>query len=115
METGEKDGKGYFIYANGDLYEGYWSKNKRNGKGRMIYSKFDKINPVFDFCQKQYPHFDDDELRAAIYEGYWKDGMFDGNGTYTFLNGEKYEGTWYQGKMKGYGKYTFKSGAYYIG
>ena len=37
---------------------------------------------------------DDDELRAAIYEGYWKDGMFDGNGSYTFLNGEKYEGTW---------------------
>lgn len=51
--TGEKDGKGYFIYANGDLYEGYWCKNKRNGKGRMIYSKMDKINPVFDFCQKQ--------------------------------------------------------------
>jgi hypothetical protein len=30
---GVKEGRGVFIYENGDMYKGFWAKNKKDGKG----------------------------------------------------------------------------------
>ena len=44
-----KHGRGYQIWSDGSIYEGYWKNDKANGRGRLI-------------------HADGD-----IYDGYWKD------------------------------------------
>lgn len=48
VEKRGKDGRGSFIYLPvGHLYEGYWSNNKRNGKGRMIFAHRDEDPYIF--------------------------------------------------------------------
>jgi hypothetical protein len=36
-----RDGKGFMIWPDGSLYEGYWEENKANGYGRMIHADGD--------------------------------------------------------------------------
>ena len=49
------------------------------------------------------------------YVGAWKDGKFDGKGTYSHANGDRYVGEWRDGKINGKGTYTFANGNRYIG
>ena len=37
-------------------------------------------------------------LSGNKYEGEWKDGVKNGHGTFTYSNGDKYEGEWRDGK-----------------
>ena len=50
-----------------------------------------------------------------IYEGEWKDDLFDGHGKYTWVNGEVYEGQWKDGVKNGLGKHTCINGDVYEG
>ncbi|MEI6139166.1 MAG: hypothetical protein WCP85_07870 [Mariniphaga sp.] len=43
------------------------------------------------------------------YEGKFKKGLPNGQGTYTWSTGEVYKGSWFEGKKHGEGKFTFKS------
>jgi hypothetical protein len=61
--TNKRDGRGYQIWADGSLYEGYWKNDKANGKGRLI-------------------HADGD-----VYEGEWKDDKAHGYGMYMHTDG----------------------------
>jgi len=38
--NGLPDGNGIYTWANGDTYNGYWSKGKKNGEGTYKYKKF---------------------------------------------------------------------------
>jgi hypothetical protein len=49
------------------------------------------------------------------YVGEFKDDKFNGQGTYTFTNGDKYVGEWKDGKANGQGMYTFVNGYKYVG
>ena len=53
------------------------------------------------------------------YDGHWKKGIYNGNGTYIFgagkWKGDKYEGEYKDGKKEGEGIYTFSDGKKYIG
>ena len=44
------------------------------------------------------------------YEGEWKDGKQNGQGTLTFLDGSKYEGEWKDGWRHGQGTMTHPDG-----
>ena len=46
--------------------------------------------------------------------GVFKDGERNGQGTYTFSNGDKYEGEWKDGKLTGQGTLTFPDGTKYV-
>ena len=61
--TNKRDGRGYQIWADGSLYEGYWKNDKANGRGRLI-------------------HADGD-----VYEGDWKDDKAHGYGKYMHTDG----------------------------
>ena len=54
-------------------------------------------------------------LNGAKYEGAWKDGKFNGQGTSIHPIGAKYEGAWKDGKKHGPGTYTYEDGAKYVG
>ena len=47
--------------------------------------------------------------------GEFKDGKRNGQGTYTYSNGDMYEGEWKDGKYHGQGTYTFLSGSKFLG
>ena len=38
---GRWDGRGIILYPNGSLYEGYFARGKRNGKGLLIKSDYE--------------------------------------------------------------------------
>ena len=52
-------------------------------------------------------------LNGNKYDGQWKNGIFDGQGVYTSANGDKYEGQWKDGKYQGV--YTSANGDKYEG
>jgi hypothetical protein len=49
------------------------------------------------------------------FEGYMKDGMMQGQGTYFYKSGDKYQGQWEKNKMHGQGAYIFVDGEKYVG
>ena len=49
------------------------------------------------------------------YEGEYKDGEYDGQGTLTLLNGDMYEGEFKDGKYDGQGTWTYYNGDKYVG
>lgn len=85
------DGRGFQIWPDGSLYEGFWENNKANGRGRLI-------------------HADGD-----VYEGEWKDDKADGFGVYSHADGAKYEGFWREDKQHGKGIERWPDGAVYDG
>ena len=66
--------------ANGDYYDGEWSRGKFHGTG--VYKWKD----------------------GKMYEGEWKDGIPEGKGRYIYTNGEVYEGYFSNGKIAREGK-----------
>lgn len=42
-------------------------------------------------------------VNGCVYTGEFKDGQFHGQGTMTFINGSKYKGAWNNGQMNGKG------------
>ena len=62
VANGKRDGKGVYVYSNGDMYKGDWKDDKREGKG--MYKSNDGV----------------------IYEGDWKHDKREGKGIYKRLN-----------------------------
>jgi len=62
------------VSASGDVYEGEWKQDKREGKGKWQYHNGDK------------------------YSGEWKGDMRHGHGVCVFADGTKYRGEWTQDK-----------------
>ena len=129
-----KHGKGILIFPNGEkydgtwnednlthgilydekgekIYDGEWEKGEYSGKGKLTprkgefsgytidgHFKMGKANGFATFYKPD---------SSKEYEGYWKDGRYDGNGTLTFyLNGKKsYEGEFKNGQPDGKGVY----------
>lgn len=90
--NGSWDGMGTCKYANGDVYDGDWYQNMRDGKGR------------YEFA-----------VDGAVYEGDWRQGMFEGEGKFCYANGDVYTGDWVEGLREGWGKYEYSNGDVYEG
>lgn len=109
-----------YVFKPQLYYEGYWSNNTPNGRGKLFL----------------------DSILPESYEGGFKDGLKDGEGTYTdndisyignyskdmrdgfgtmtkwfgfFRPAETYEGYWKQGKKNGYGNWTLQNRDNYKG
>ena len=86
-----KEGKGEMEYNNGDKYNGIWKDDKREGKGKLIYSNGD------------------------IYNGDWKNDKKEGKGTMEYYNGDTYEGNFINDLKEGNGIMKYKNGDEYNG
>eukprot|EP00996_Jenningsia_fusiforme_P001868 NODE_2724_length_1134_cov_83.926267_g2501_i0.p1 GENE.NODE_2724_length_1134_cov_83.926267_g2501_i0~~NODE_2724_length_1134_cov_83.926267_g2501_i0.p1 ORF type:complete len:344 (-),score=71.99 NODE_2724_length_1134_cov_83.926267_g2501_i0:102-1052(-) len=83
-----KQGKGTFLWTNGDKYVGDWSNDNMNGTGQFSWSN------------------------GKNYEGHFCDGQRHGVGILNFPGGAKYEGQWKADKCHGKGRYTEDAGVY---
>ena len=76
-------------YENGDLYDGLWSANKKNGSGEYKYNS------------------------GNIYKGTWKNDKKNGQGKFEYHFGDIYEGAWVENKRHGWGVYRYAQGDVY--
>lgn len=107
------NGKGKYIYPNGDTYEGNFVNGKKDGQGTLAFPSGNVYIGQFAnnvFNGKGIYKFADGE----IYDGNWVDNKRSGKGKTTF-DGDIYEGDYVNGKKEGRGTYTFKDGDYYTG
>jgi ankyrin repeat protein len=86
-----KEGNGIMIYANRDVYKGEWGDDVKQGNGKMIYANGD------------------------IYKGEWEDDMKEGNGTMIYVNGDIYDGEWFNDVKQGNGKMIYNDKTEYNG
>lgn len=92
-ETGDVKGE---KWVTSQLYIGDWKMNKKDGYGIKIYSNRDK------------------------YEGYWKNDMRHGKGTYWLCIGKNayrklFTGDWFENKKEGKGIFFYNDGGCYDG
>ena len=85
------EGKGKFIYNNGDEYEGLFKNNKREGEGFQKYANNES------------------------YKGMFKNDMKDGKGIYKYNNGDSFSGIFKEDKREGEGIYYYSNGDVYRG
>lgn len=80
------DGQGYFVWKNGDKYEGAFTNGQITGKGIFYYANGD-----------------------MIYEGDFVNGLKHGTGTFVWESGQNeittYNGAFFNGKMTGIGSF----------
>ena len=80
------NGKGTFIWPNGDKYNGNWKNQKPHGLGTFKW------------------------VNGTKYIGDWEFGIQNGQGTVTWTNGDKYIGGRKNGKADGQGTFIFANG-----
>ena len=91
-----REGKGKYVYANQDEYEGDYKANLKHGIGKMVYKP--KGEP------------------KGEYYGYWENGCKSGEGVFTYVGGDIYSGNWKNNKRDGKGTYIFSgTGIKYMG
>jgi len=81
--AGEKEGRGTYRFADGNVYEGEWKGDKKEGNGTHRYADGD------------------------VYHGEWKRDEKDGIGTYRYADGDVYEGEYKGGVKEGLGTYHY--------
>ncbi|XP_057291663.1 radial spoke head 10 homolog B2-like isoform X3 [Hydractinia symbiolongicarpus] len=115
----------FFRFKNGNMYEGNWENNKRNGKGTMYWYNLgqeysgdwvDGIQTGYGeniwflkrVSNSQYP------LRNH-YIGEFLNGERHGNGIFYYASGAIYNGQWKNNMKHGDGKFIFKNGCVFSG
>ena len=87
----KKQGKGTYIWANGNRYEGDFVDDEPSGRGKFVFVTGDQ------------------------YEGEYSKGAFNGKGIFVAKNGDKTAGTFVNGQANGYATYVFANGDKYEG
>ena len=115
----KKDGYGIKIYSNKDKYEGYWSKDLRNGKGTYWLcigkNKYRKLYTGDWKNNKKEGHGIYFYKDGSCYDGLWKNNKRDGKGLMIYANEDIYEGNWKEDLKHGYGILEKKCGDKYYG
>lgn len=105
-----KEGSGQFQWKDGRTYSGAYVQDLRHGEGR--YEWPDGQFYVGTFCKNQRDGFGSYQTGDGLiqYTGRWKNGLYEGEGTYQYPNETNdtmiYTGEFHNGKPHGKGKET---------
>ncbi len=91
--------QGTYYYANGDIYQGSFNKNKRHGKGQYNYQDGSTFTGEYEYGKKKKGIFQYND--GSRYEGEFKDGKRHGYGKQTSADGSVYEGYWENNRFLG--------------
>jgi len=113
-------GKGKATYQNGDSYDGVYENGIRSGPGSYFYrSTRDTFKGTFEDNKKggvaeakmgrmEYGTGG----KKGFYQGYFKNGKREGEGTFQYPNRDIYSGMWKDGKRHGKGTYVYADTKY---
>jgi len=90
-------GKGVFECVDGRRYEGEWLKGRRHGEGRQMYLKYGEGGDE----KRLFIGFNGSLYRIQEYSGMWEDGIRQGKGKITYINGDILEGSFVNGQPNG--------------
>ena len=108
---GKKHGKETFTYTNGDKYIGEWKDDKKHGQGACTWPngdafvgewKDDEPSGQGTYTCSESPYYG----AGGRYVGTFRNGSSDGQGTFTYANGDEYVGEWKDEKRNGQGTFT---------
>jgi hypothetical protein len=124
-------GAGIYKYANGDIYQGQFVNGLCEGNGTLtrvngtkkegtwkagVFFKYYRTDCISGNCGDGYGvakisdlNFYSENNSYSTYEGYFVDGLYSGQGKYSFSNGDIYTGSFLNGKKHGKGTYYDKS------
>ena len=108
------EGRGKYMFADGDVYEGEWKAGKKEGRGIYLYANGDVYKGEYKADKKEGPGI----LRWAdgnVYEGEWRADEREGRGIYRWASGDVYDGEWKAGKKDGRGVNRWADGDVYEG
>ncbi len=130
-KDGKRHGQGTWNWNDGRIWVGEWENGELSGyaitydasgsinqegifKNSKFFSAFPKCVGSYSVttwtnCFGTYIYTNGD------YVGAWKNGKRNGQGTYTFANGNKYVGWYKDGKKHGQGTNTWADGSKYLG
>ena len=110
------EGKGKYLFKNGEYYIGQLKEGKKSGKGTLYYkSKNKKYEGYFvnDKPEGEGIFFSDEFFfngkEPIIYAGDFVKGRYEGQGLYTFPNGELYIGEFKNNLLNGNGILFYKN------
>ncbi len=84
------NGRGVYLYDNGNRYSGEFEDYKLNGTGTF--------------------EFNSGKWKGGKYTGQWKNNKMHGRGTFYYANGSTYAGEWENNKYNGRGTFTYPYG-----
>ena len=111
-DTNTREGRGIYVNAKKELYEGFWFNGKQSGMGRFINSNGDIYQGEWKAGEYEgYGILINQE--GMTYKGQWTKSMPDGNGYEIWSDGTSYIGEFKQGAKNGEGFYKWVDGSQY--
>lgn len=108
------EGRGKYIWSDGCVYEGDWSRGMRHGSGKLQWASGAVYEGEFSGGYRNgtgtYVGSDN-----STYKGRWRLNLKHGLGYQVYPSGDVFEGSWIQGTAEGPGKYTWANGNVYLG
>ena len=111
---GERMGNCTVKYPNGNEYNGKWSRNSECGKGTMKYKNGDIYIGNWD-SNNQNGQGKMKYKNGDYYDGNWSSGKPSGKGEMIYANGDIYEGEWKNGVKSEKGRMIYANGDIYTG
>lgn len=103
LRRGKLHGHGKHTSANGEVYQGEFRDDLRNGHGLQV---FGDLSYEGEFRNGDWNGRGVLQLdNGSRYEGEFRDGEFWGHGVYVWANGRRYEGEWRNDQPNGFGRY----------
>ena len=113
-ENNLRNGYGKMTWSDGDVYEGNWKNDYQHGYGKYTWPDGDVYEGNWKNDYK-YGYGKMTWSDGGVYEGNWENNMRNGYGKVTWSNGDVYEGNLENNTLDGYGKYTWSDGSVYEG
>jgi len=110
---GYAHGAGLEVNEGKFSYEGEYIRGVKTGKGTMKFYK--EGTYVGDFRENDLEGFGIRSWSDRLYTGYWHQGQMHGEGTLSYISGERYEGGFVNDMKNGAGSLQFKSGEIFVG
>lgn len=110
---GKREGQGELLLANGSVEKGLFRNNKFMGETIPKKEKTKNLNCKQGDCQNGFGVmvFPNNEK----YEGDWKNGLMEGQGTFSYADGMIYQGAFKNNIREGYGTMSWPNGNMYVG
>ena len=106
----KKQGRGEYIWENGDKYDGDWVADTQSGNGKWSWASGDRyqgqVKDSIIVGEGEYFF----AKSGDSFKGSFLAGKPHGKGVYQFSSGDKYEGEMQAGVQSGRGIYSYKSG-----
>lgn len=100
------NGRGRFIYGDGNVHEGHWKNRKAQGYGEYFHHAGGIAGEDMKFNL---------ESLYVTYKGHWSNDKQNGQGCETWADGSTYKGQYFKGKKHGMGTFTWADGSTYHG